>query len=231
MNKRIVLAAASLALTAAALLSTPAVRAADLVTKAPKLSAALFGTPCTPTTCTGFYAGAGLGGVGTNLDIIGQGLDGSVLAGGMLPTFRFGYLYAQNNWLFGVDASSAYQTNSSATVANATGNQNGMLLTQGLKFGGNFSQLLGINPQAPVTIPASLAAAVISLYGQAGAAEHQITGGWVSGEYSGAGVLFDTGLHSFVDIDYKNIQYGATTSGVAKFNSENVITASWNYKF
>lgn len=213
-----------------AILFSPAV-AADLPVL--KASAVPFvGSACTPTTCTGFYVGGGLGGVGTNLDVIGNGLNGSAAAGGMLPTMKVGYLYAQGNWLFGGEVTFAYQTSSAATLANAvSGNQSGMLLTQGFKFGGNFSQLFGGTATPPITIPPSLANAVISAYLQAGAAQHQISGGMVSGAYSGAGVLFDTGPHSFVDVDYKNIQYGSTKSGAASFNQENVITASWNYKF
>lgn len=207
--------------------------AADVLPAVVKAKAVSFvGNPCTPVTCTGFYVGGGLGGVGTNIDVIGNGLNGSVGAGGMLPTLKFGYLYAQNNWLFGIEAAFAYQTNSKVTVGDASGSQAGMLMTQGVKFGGNIATLLGTTAIAPITIPPSLAAAVINPYLQAGAAEHQVVGGGLaSGAYSGAGVLFETGAHSFVDIDYKNIQYGATKSGLAAFNQENVITASWNYKF
>ena len=188
------------------------------------------GSPCTPTSCSGWYVGAGLGGVGTNLDVIGNGLNGSAFAGGMLPGLKAGYLYAQNGWLFGAEITGAYQTNTTTTVAGTGGNQNGLLFTQGVKFGGNFSQLLG-QTASPITIPPALANALINIYAQAGAAEHQLVGGFASGEYAGAGVLFDVGPHSFIDVDYKNIQYGATKSGLASFNSENVITASWNYKF
>jgi hypothetical protein len=148
----------------------------------------------------------------------------------MLPTVKAGYLYAKNNWLFGAEATIAYQTNTTTTINGAGANQNGVLLTQGVKFGGNFSALLG-QAQSPITIPPALANALINIYAQGGAAEHQFVGGVASGEYAGAGVLFDVGPHSFIDIDYKNIQYGATKSGGANFNSENVITASFNYKF
>lgn len=212
-----------------------AARAADLPVKNPAAALPAFGSVCTPTSCTGFYVGGGLGGVGTNLDIIGNGLNGSAGAGGMLPTFDVGYLYANGNWLFGAEASFAYQTNTAATLANAvSGNQSGILLTQGVKVGGNMAALLGNlgGGVAPITIPPSLANAVISPYLQGGAAEHQLAGGGMaSGQYGGVGVLFDVGPHSFVDIDYKNIQYGSTKSGAASFNQQNVITAKWNYKF
>jgi len=190
------------------------------------------GSSCTPTSCSGFYVGGGLGGIGTNLNVIGNGLNGSAFAGGMLPTTKFGYLYAQNGWLFGAEGTAAYQTNTTTTIGGVGGNQNGLLLTQGVKFGGNFSQLFGSNFQAPITIPVSLANSVINIYGQGGTAQHQLVGAhYASGEYGGAGVLFDTGAHSFVDIDYKFIQYGQTSSGSASFNSEQIVTASWNYKF
>lgn len=225
MNMRTMLLAsvAGLAISSAAL-------AGDLSAPALKAPAFLSGAGCTPTSCTGWYAGAGIGGVGTNLDVIGNGLNGSAAAGGMLPTLKAGYLYAQNNWLFGAEASLAYQTNTTATTNGLGGNQNGLLMTQGVKFGGNFSALLG-QTQSPITIPPALANALINIYAQAGAAEHQFAGGFASGAYGGAGVLFDVGPHSFVDVDYKNIQYGATKNGPANFNSENVITISYLYKF
>lgn len=196
------------------------------------INKALTGSACTPTSCTGWYAGAGLGGIGTNLDVIGNGLNGSAFAGGMLPTLKAGYLFAQNNWLFGVELTGAYQVTTSTAVNGISGNQNGALFTEGVKLGGNITALLGNTIMPPVTIPASLANAVISLYAQAGTAQHQLAGSnFVSGEYSGAGVLFDVGAHSFIDVDYKNIQYGATSNGAANFNSENVVTISYNYKF
>ena len=232
MSKRLFILAALAAAAISPARAADNLPAATVKPAATSFLSSISGGACTPTTCTGFYFGGGLGGVGTNLDIIGQGLQGSAAAGGMLPTAKFGYLYAQNNWLFGAEASFAYQTSSSVAVAAASGNQSGALFTQGVKFGGNMAALLGTAPVVPVTIPPALANAVISLYLQGGAAEHSVSGGsFVSGEYSGAGVLFDTGPHSFIDVDYKNIQYGAAKSGAATFNSENVVTASWNYKF
>lgn len=216
--------------TAATLAFASSAFAADLNSANAAIAKAISGSACTPTSCSGWYVGGGLGGVGTNLDVIGNGLQGSAFAGGILPTVKFGYLYAQNNWLFGAEATLAYQASTSATANGSSGNQDGLLLTQGVKFGGNFAALLG-QTSSPITIPPTLANAVINIYAQAGTAEHQISGGFVTGEYGGAGVLFDVGPHSFVDIDYKNIQYGATKSGSASFNSENVITASFNYKF
>jgi hypothetical protein len=189
------------------------------------------GSPCTPTSCSGWYVGAGLGGIGTNLDVIGNGLNGSAFAGGMLPTTKFGYLYAKNGWLFGAEGTIAYQTNTTTTIGGVGGNQNGFLFTEGVKFGGNFSQLLG-TVQSPITIPPALSNAVINIYGQAGTAQHQLVGNrFASGEYGGAGVLFDVGPHSFVDIDYKYIQYPVTQTGAASFSNEQIITASFNYKF
>lgn len=231
--KAIVMMAFTLGVLLALFAGAP-VRAADnqpattAITKL--LSSTGAGSACTPTSCSGVYVGAGLGGIGTNLDVIGNGLNGSAFAGGVLPTLKFGYLYAQNGWLFGAEFAGAYQASTSATANGTSGNQDGLLLTEGVKFGGNFSALLG-QTSSPITIPPSLANAVINIYAQAGAAQHQISGGFASGAYSGAGVLFDVGPHSFVDVDYKNIQYGATKNGAASFNSENVITASFNYKF
>jgi hypothetical protein len=208
-----------------------AARAADLPAKAPTWTGGV-GSTCTPTSCTGPYIGGGLGGVGTNIDVIGNGLAGSAAAGGMLPTVDVGYIYASGNWLFAIEADFAYQTQSSASVNGVSANQSGFLLTQGVKMGGNIQALLGTNAVPPVTIPPSLANAVINVYLQGGAAEHQIAGSnMASGGYTGVGVLLDTGPHSFVDIDYKNIQYGHVQSGAGSFNQEQIVKAGWNYKF
>lgn len=210
--------------------TAPAAPAAQIVLPKQVL-AALGSSPCTPTSCTGWYIGAGIGGIGTSLNVIGNGLNGSLLAGGFLPELNGGYMYADGKWMFGAHVSAAYQTQTSVTAAGVSGNQQGFLLTEGVRFGGNVNQLLGITTPA-VTIPPALANSLITLYAGGGVAQHQLpsAGAFAVGAYSEFGALFDIGPHSFVDANYRNYQYGATQNGPISFNNANVVTLSFHYK-
>lgn len=203
--------------------------AADLITKA--VPALVPSNGCTPTSCTGAYVGFGIYGDGTNANIIGNGLDNSVFAGGVIPSINLGYQYAAGNWFFAGELDFAGQFQTQSTVNGLSGNQNGPLFMQIVKVGGNLSSLLGT--QSPITIPPTLSAAVISPYVFIGPAEHGfgLGGGFVSGTASGAGVTFDIGKNWFGDLRYTNIQYGASSNAAFNFNSQNIIGVSFNYKF
>jgi len=216
--KRLLALAAFIAMTGAA-------AAADLPVKA---SVFQTGTACTPTACTGFYGGFGLGGTGGNIDVFGQGIQGSLFAGGAIPSLDMGYIYKNGAWLLGAEASVGYQMNSGVNV-NGTGfNANGFVSTQVIRAGGALGALLG--QQAPITIPPQLQAALISPYVQLGVAEHQMAGFWASGLVSGAGALFDIGPHTFLDLDYKHINYTGKGGGVS-LGTQDVVTIKLNYKF
>lgn len=221
--KRMILAAA------AALLSTAAF-AADFPVKTP---VAVIGNGCTPTSCSGIYVGGGIAGNGTNANIIGNGINNSVFAGGVLPSFDAGYQYAAGNWFFAGEFDAAAQL-SSQVASMVGGSQNGALLMEIVKVGGNLNGLLGT--QIPITIPAKLASALISPYVFVGAAQHSLgklpnSGAWATGTASGAGATFDINQNWFVDVRYTNIQYGASQNGSLGFDSQNLIGVSFNYKF
>ena len=65
--------------------------------------------------------GGGLSGAGSNADIIGSGINGSVFAGGITPTLDAGYQYVNGNWLFGAEFDLGYTVNTNAAV-NGVGN-------------------------------------------------------------------------------------------------------------
>ena len=85
--------------------------AADLTVKT-KAVPFLTSTPCTvatattPLSCSGFYIGGGISGQGTNADIVGNGINGSVFAGGMV-LLSFAMLY-QDRLLPLIDALSLH---------------------------------------------------------------------------------------------------------------------------
>jgi len=216
---------------AAALLSTTAL-AADLPTKAPVYvplsDPCSVATATTPLSCSGWYVGAGLAGEGSNADIIGSGIVGSVFAAGMTPTVDAGYLYAKGNWLFGAEFDAGYSVGTNA-VTNGVGNSfNGFRLTEDFKAGGNLSALLG--NAAPITIPPQLAAAVIGPYVHVGTTQWQLPGAWANGVVSGAGVLFDIGPRLFGDLRYTYTNFSAARAGGLTINDDNSLMATISYK-
>jgi opacity protein-like surface antigen len=206
----------------------PIAFAADLTlpVRAPAIALPDPGSACTPTSCSGFYVGGQLAGVGSNADIIGNGVNGSVFAGGGIPMATVGYQYASGNWFFGAEGAVGWQVSTKANIGGVTGNENGFISYQIGKVGGNLAGLFG-NSAAPIAIPPKLANALISPYVLLGAVERPFASGWASG----AGATFDIGPHTFVDIKYMYVNYGPSSNGAFNMKSENLLTAGVNYKF
>lgn len=228
MSKRLVLFAASIA---ASLLLAPAL-AADLPTKAPVWGSAI--SPCTvatastPLSCSGFYAGVGLAGQGSNADIVGSGIVGSVFAGGITPSIDAGYQYMNGNWIFGAELDTGYSVNTQAQ-ANGVGNSfNGFRITEDFKVGGNLSGLFG--NQAPITIPASLANSVLGLYAHVGTSQWQMQGSWANGVVSGAGFEFDIGPRLWGDVRYSFTNFNGAKAGGVTIANDQSVRFSINYK-
>lgn len=207
------------------------VRAGDLLppVKAPIAASVGNGSPCTPTSCTGFYVGGAIGGNGSNLDIVGSGINGSVFAGGVVPDAHVGYIYKQGSWLFGAETGVGYFMNSGVNVNGAGVNNNGLFSYQVARAGGDLGGLFG--SQQPISIPPQLAASLLSAYGQLGIAEKQFAGFYASGMVSGAGAFFDIGAHAFINIDYKHISLNSPSSAFVTAKSLDIVTAGFNYKF
>lgn len=220
-----------LALTAAAAMFSTA-HAADnlpsLITKAAAAAPCTVGTASTPLSCSGAYVGGGLSGEGTNLDIIGSGINGSVFAGGMTPTFDMGYQYVKSNWIFAAEFDAGYSVGTNATVNGVGNGFNGFRLTEDLKVGGNLSGLLGT--QAPITIPAQLANSVLGPYVHVGTTQWQLPGAWANGVVSGAGVLFDISPRLFGDLRYTYTNFSAARAGGLVINDDNSLLVTINYK-
>lgn len=199
------------------------------ITKAISSSPCVVGTTATPTSCSGWYVGAGIGGDGTNANIIGNGINGSVFGAGAMPFATGGYQYVQGNWTFGVDLKGGYQTSTQTTINGVGTNANGARFIEMFRAGGNVAALLG--NQTPITVPPLLQNSLLTLYAEVGSAQRQLVGSWANGVASGAGALFDVGPHSFLDLEYVNVQYnGAQTAGQT-LNNENLILLSYKYKF
>lgn len=222
-------------ISALALVST-ANAADNLSTATTAISKALTsGSPCTvgtaatPLSCSGFYFGAGVGGEGSNADIVGNGINGSVFAGGMTPTFDAGYQYMQGNWIFGAELDVGYTLGTNASVNGTDNNFNGFRVTEFFKAGGNLNGLLGT--QSPITIPPQLANSVLGAYVGVGSTEWQLPGGWATGAVSGAGVLFDIGPHTFGDLRYTYTNFNGAKAGGVTIQNDQSLLATINYKF
>lgn len=200
------------------------------ITKAPAIIPSTSGcqvpTATLPLSCSGAYVGVGLGGAGSNANIIGSGVNGSVFAGGITPTVDAGYLYAQGNWVFGAENDLGYSVNTNAAANGVGNNFNGLRVTQDFKVGGNLAGMLGT--QQPITIPASLQSAIIAPYVHTGVSEWQLPGSWATANESGAGVLFDfppIGGHAvFGDFRYTYTNFnGAKAGGITIQNDQSLL--------
>lgn len=218
-----------LSLAVAALLGGSAF-AADLTpVKAPVYAnPCTIGTATTPLSCSGFYIGGGLSGQGSNADIIGSGINGSVFAGGMVPSAAVGYQYVQGNWLFGAELDLGYAVGSNVNVNTLGTNLNGLRVTEFFKVGGNLAGLLGT--QVPITIPPQLANSVLGIYAGVGSSQWQMASAWASGTTSGAGVLFDIGPRWFGDLRYTYTNFNsAKVNGITVQNDQS-LRVGLNYK-
>jgi opacity protein-like surface antigen len=216
--------------TIALVMGITGAQAADLAVKAPVSG----GTPCTvatattPLSCSGFYVGGGLGGQGSNADIIGSGIVGSVFAGGITPTIDAGYQYMQGNWIFGAELDTGYSVGTGASINGVGGSFNGFRVTEDFQLGGNLNALF---TQPVITVPASLSQAVLGLYAHVGTSQWQLPGAWANGIESGAGVKFDISTHWFGDIRYTYTNFSAARAGGLTINDDNSVLAMINYKF
>jgi hypothetical protein len=224
-------------LAAAFSLASFAVHAADISTKAPSFLPA--SSPCqvatanTPLSCSGLYVGFGLAGEGSNADIVGNGINGSIFAAGMTPTIDLGYQYAKGNWLFAPEFDIGYAIGSGVSAANngvgSSGNVNGLRMTEIIKLGGNLAGLLGT--QSPITIPPQLAAAVIAPYVGTGATQWQLAGAWANGTIGAAGILFDIGPQWFGDLRYTYTNFNGARAGGLAINDDQSLMFTLNRKF
>src|ERR1700689_2314553 len=136
----------------AALLLAPLTAQAQMVTKTPPavVSPVPAQLGCSPTLCTGLYAG------GT----IGVGIIAA----------DFGAQYYNGSTFIGGEVGGGAQVYTDTAYTNS---ENGLFGWQIAKIGGTLSGLLG-NTATPTGLPTGITAQVIAPYALAGAVEHQI---------------------------------------------------------
>ena len=212
-------------LLATVLLWPLAAQAADLSVKSPVAASSVLGS-CTTTACTGFYAGFGFAGNGTNADIIGSGLTGSVFAGGGIPFIDAGWQLWNGKYFIGAEVGGGYQINTPGSVNGMQSNETGYDFYQEVQVGGTLSSLFG-SASAPVTIPTGLTADLIAPYVAIGADERSFGTGW----RTGAGAKFALAPTMILDVGYRYINYGSASVGGLNFNAENLVFVKFDVPF
>lgn len=192
-------------------------------------------SPCSLSSCTGFYAGFNVAGIATNANILAQGINGSIAAGGQNIGGQAGYQFWNGTWFFGPEVFAEYTYGGSAIVAPYSAPK--YLFGQIVKLGAPMSTFFGgITPANPTGLPSILTSETISPYLFMGAAERS----WGTGVASGGGITFliptSTGSATgkwFVDARYMNIQYTGSkqASPVETVPQENIVWVGLNYKY
>ena len=190
-------------------------------------------TPCTLTSCSGWYAGMGLSGSGTNANIIGNGIQGSVFSAGGDIDIHGGYQLWNGTYFAAgeVGIGNSFQPNqlvSSLGAKTLTGYE---VVKLGGTLGGLFSQPTGtpVAGQAPaaINIPASSASILMSPYFVTGAMQRYGVSQWITG----AGAEFLLASHWNLDLRYV---YGApvtSTTPTGSLPPLNLVTVGLNYHF
>lgn len=203
----------SLVTNTSAMATDVAAASTAVVAKAPTTTT----STCTINNCTGWYAGVGLTGNGTNADIVGSGLSQSVFAAGAQIDLHGGYQFWNGTYFAAVEAGIGYQfTNGGAIQLN--GNQ--LAGYEIIKLGGSLSGLLNTG-SSPITIPAALSNALISPYVAVGAIQHNGVSQFATG--AGADFLIATSW----DLDLRYMYAPAIGDATA----QNLITIGLNRHF
>lgn len=171
-------------------------------------------TPCGQSQCTGWYAGANVAGLGSNVDVLANGIGGSVFSDGGMLGVQGGYQFWNGNFFFAGEAFADYKFGSSLGTGDYRIGQLG-------RFGGALTNLFS-NAPAAVNVPSGLRASFIAPYIQTGSVEAKFGTGWGIG----AGALFAIADHWDADVSYLNVQYKG-----AVVTTENLVRLSINYKF
>ena len=209
----------------ALLLGSHPAHAAPMVTKtAPMVT----GDPlCTLTDCVAWFAEGGISGQGSNANIIGNGIDGSVFAGGGIPYGGIGWQYWDGVHMVGFEATGGYSINTGSGANGVNVNPNGYDFTQKVQLGGNLTTLIG--GTAPVTPPSGLAAAMMFPYLEFGLDERTGGTGWLSG--AGLAFLLGPKLTLRLGYDYVNYGGGVATSAATTQTQDNRVFVSFQYLF
>lgn len=211
------------------LASWPAM-AADLPAKARAATSAP--VLCDVTNCTGFYIGGHLEGEGSNADILGSGINGSIFAGGAGLGLHGGYQLWNGNFFAAGEVGGTFDAGGK-TVIGDLANVQPWSVEYLAKFGVGLNGLFNSGPptpsQGPVSIIQNLNAALISPYAIVGGRTRNFGTGLVTG----AGMEYTIGGGWNAYAEYLHVNYNQTVdNGIpVSIGTENVVRAGINRKF
>lgn len=216
------------ALAALAGASAVPAAAADMAAKAQAAAA----TPCTVTMCTGWYVGGHVEGEGSNADILGSGINGSIFNGGAGLGIHGGYQLWNGNFFAAGEIGGTYDVGGKTVIGNLA-NVSPWSVDYLAKFGVGLQGLFNSGPatpsQGPVSIFQNLNAALVSPYALVGGRTRNFGTGLVTG--AGAEYTLGGGWNAYAE--YLHVNYDQTVAGLApvSIGTENVVRAGINRKF
>lgn len=143
---------------------------------------------CIAGACSGWYAGFGIMGDGSNVDVVANGINGSVFSTGGVLKVQGGYQFWNGSWFAALDASVGYEytTNVSPNLPVSNPLTSRIVATELVKLGYNFfpsaAAAVTVPAQSPVplTVPANLLASSTP-YVTFGGMQRRGKNEWVSG--------------------------------------------------
>lgn len=202
----------------ASVMAAPAF-AADMPVKSVPYATAAYA--CQPQNCSGWYAGFGILGEGSNADVIGNGINGSVFSTGGVIKIQGGYQLWNGQWFAAIEGSVGYEftTNSSAgAIFNSRGDR--FIGTELVKLGYNFfpstavaSPVPGQAP-VPLSVPANLLASSTP-YLTFGGMQRRGLNQWVNG--AGVQTIIAAGWSTDVKYLYAPSQNGEAAASIVMF--------------
>ena len=164
--------------------------------------------PCSPTLCYGFEIGGTFAGTVTSLNVIGQGINGSLAGGGQSLGVTVDYKYFNGTFLFQPTLTAAYTVNGSPVVAGYSAPK--YMVAALMKFGTPFSTFFpASSPVNTSGFSSTLLASVLTPYFQVGLVDRP----WGVGFASGAGIMGRIADQWTWDFSYVNVQYtGSNTA-------------------
>jgi hypothetical protein len=217
----------TLALIAGLAISTAAIAADNLPTIPTFPLKAPVSTGCTLTSCSGWYAGMGLSGNGTSLDIVGQGINQSIFGAGGTIDIHGGYQLWNGTYFAAAEAGigNEFLPNQPINTLGAASLVGYEKVKLGMALSGLFNPATapaaGSQSPTAINIPASIANILMTPYVQMGAEQRKGVSQWING----AGAKFLLASHWNLDIGYT---YAAAQGGLG---SENKVTMAIDYHF
>lgn len=192
-------------------------KAADISVKAPAIAAA----PCVAGACSGWYAGFGAMGNGTNADIVGNGINGSVFAGGGALHVEGGYQFWSGSLFAAIEGSLGYEFTSNVSSGVPSNNLTGSRFvgTELIKLGYNFFPSTASATTAPsqspvpLIVPANLLASTTPYFAFGGMQRlgHNV---WVNG--AGLETVIAAGWSSHAEYLYAPAQNGLNATSIIR---------------